>query len=149
MNTASLLSAIDPDELSVFAPSLSGWKRGLFANEDQVAEFMVQGGATSPTASATGGPAGQDPRPNRKYWDFVKQEMHVFLCKDDKRYKDLWKSIAALQKKSTTAIVGLIAAYLGGLISAPATLLAGFVAVCLYGMLKIGKEAYCQQAAQR
>lgn len=149
MNTASLLTSIDPDELSIFAPSLSGWKRGLFDNEDQVAEYMVQGGAMSPTASENGAPAGPDPRPDRKYWDFVKEEMHVFLCKDDKRYKDLWKSINALQKKSTTAIVGLIAAYLGGLISAPATLLAGFVAVCLYGIAKIGKEAYCQQAAQR
>ncbi|MET0964136.1 MAG: hypothetical protein ABWY05_15165 [Noviherbaspirillum sp.] len=149
MDATILVSAINPDELSAWAPPLSAWKRGLLTSEDEVAEFMVQGGPTSPTAYAGGPPSGGDPRPDRKYWDFVREEMHVFLCKDDKRYKDLWKSIGALQKQSTAAIVGLIAAYLGGLASAPATLLAGFVAVCLYGAAKIGKEAYCRLAAQR
>lgn len=149
MDTASLLSAINPDELGVWAPTLSGWKRGLFDSEDEVAEYMVHGGPMSPTASANGRPSGHDPRPDRKYWNFVRDEMHVFLCKDEKRYKDLWKSIGALQQQSTAAIVGLIAAYIGGLLSAPATLLSGFVAVCLYGMLKIGKEAYCRKVVER
>jgi hypothetical protein len=78
----------------------------------------------------------------------VKEEMGVFLCKDDKRYRELWKRIAAQEKKSTTALVGVIAAFLGQVVGAPATLLAGFVAVCLYAVAKLGKEAYCRYINQ-
>ncbi len=74
--------------------------------------------------------------------------MYLFLCKDDKRYRELWKRIAALEKKSTGAIVGIVAAFLGQIIGAPATLLAGFVAVCIYGAAKLGKEAYCRYLSQ-
>jgi hypothetical protein len=148
MDTQSLLSDINPDELTIFAPTLSAWRRGLLNSEDEVAQLMVYAGPMSPTASAGGAPS-QDKRPDRKYWDCVKEEMHVFLCKDDKRYTDLWKRISDLENRSTTALVGLIAAYLGSVLGAPATLLTGFVAVCLYGMIKIGKEAYCRQAGQQ
>jgi len=147
MDTQSLLSDINPDELTVFAPTLSAWRHDLLNSEDQVAQFMVYGGPMSPTASA-GGPPSQDKRPDRRYWDAVKEEMHTFLCTDDKRYKDLWKRISDLESRSTTTLVGLIAAYLGSVLGAPATLLTGFIAVCLYGMIKIGKEAYCRQAGQ-
>lgn len=71
-------------------------------------------------------------------------EMQVFLCTGDKRYKALWKQIEELKKKSTTAIVGIIAAYLGASIGVAATLLSGFVAVCLYAVVKVGKEACCR-----
>jgi hypothetical protein len=89
-------------------------------------------------------PTEDDHRPDKKYWDLVKEEMTIFLCTSDKKYKELWRRIDALEKKNTTAIVALVSAYLGETLGAPATVLAGFVAVCLYGAIKIGKEALCR-----
>jgi hypothetical protein len=65
--------------------------------------------------------------------------MRIFLCTDDARYEPLWKRITNLEKRNTSAVVGVIAAFLGQIVGAPATLLAGF-AVCLYGTAKLGKE---------
>ncbi|HUG22641.1 hypothetical protein [Piscinibacter sp.] len=148
MNTHSLLSEIDIGELTVSAPPLIAWKLGLVQSEDEVAAFMYHGGPVSPTASVGGAPV-EDRRPARSYWEAVKTEMHLFLCSNDKRYRELWKRIDALEGKGTTALVGVIATFLGASIGAPATLIAGFVAVCLYGVAKLGKEAYCRYADQR
>jgi hypothetical protein len=148
MDTKSLIDAVNPDELTVEAPTLIAWKLGIVDNMDGVAQFMYRGGPVSPQASTRLPPA-EDKRPDKRYWELVKEEMGVFLCKNDKRYRALWKRIAALEKKSTTALVGVIAAFLGQVIGAPATLLAGFVAVCLYAVGKLGKEAYCRYLNQR
>ena len=146
MDTKALLSDIDLGELTATAPPLVAWKLGLVENEDQVAAFMYRGGPVSPQASA-GGKPGEDRRPDKRYWEAVKAEMHLFLCTGDKRYRELWKRIDALEGKGTTALVGVIAASLGATLGAPATLVAGFVAVCLYGIAKLGKEAYCRYSA--
>ncbi|MEP6872576.1 MAG: hypothetical protein ABI939_12110 [Anaerolineaceae bacterium] len=148
MNTQKLLSEIDLSELTATAPPLIAWKLGLVESEDQVAAFMYQGGPVSPQASA-GRVRGEDHRPDRSYWHAVKTEMHLFLCTDDKRYRELWKRIDAVEGKGTTALVGVIATFLTATVGAPATLIAGFVAVCLYGIGKVGKEAYCRYSDQR
>jgi hypothetical protein len=148
VNAQSLIGHLDLVELTAQAPSLTAWKLGLVENEDGVAAFMYHGGPGSPHAYA-GGIGGEDRRPDRTYWESVKTEMHLFLCTDDKRYKKLWARIDALENKGTTALVSVIATFLGASIGAPATLVAGFVAVCLYGMAKLGKEAYCSYASPR
>lgn len=147
MDTKTLFDAFNPDELTAEAPNLIAWKLGLVDNMDDVAQFMYRGGPLSPRA-ATHPPAAEDMRPEKKYWELVKEEMSIFLCKDEQRYQALWKRIAALEKEGTAALVGVISAFLGQLIGAPATLLAGFVAVCLYGVAKLGKEAYCRYVNQ-
>lgn len=147
MNAQTLVSRIDLTELTASAPSLIAWKLGLVEDEEAVAAFMYRGGPVSPQASA-GGMPGEDRRPDKTYWESVKVEMHVFLCTNDKRYKELWKRIDSLEGKGTTALVGVIATFLGASIGAPATLIAGFVAVCLYGIAKLGKEAYCRYVGQ-
>ena len=147
MNTQSLIGHLDLAALTAEAPPLIAWKLGLVENEDGVAAFMYHGGPVSPQASAAGR-GGEDRRPDRTYWESVKTEMHLFLCTDDKRYKKLWARIDGLENKGTAALVSVIATFLGASIGAPATLLAGFVAVCLYGMTKLGKEAYCRYAGQ-
>lgn len=146
MDTQALLSGIDLGELTATAPPLVAWKLGLVENEDQVAAFMYRGGPVSPQASA-GRNLGEDRRPDKSYWEAVKTEMHLFLCTGDKRYRELWKRIDALEGKGTAALVAVIATFLGSTIGAPATLIAGFVAVCLYGIAKLGKEAYCRYSA--
>jgi hypothetical protein len=70
----------------------------------------------------------------------------TFLCTNDKRYKELWSRINAVEKRGTTAVVLVISGYLGEQFGLQASVLAGFVAVVLYGVLKIGKEAYCRLA---
>ena len=146
MDTKTLLSDIDLGELTATAPPLIAWKLGLVENEDQFAAFMYRGGPVSPQASAGRNP-GEDRRPDKSYWEAVKTEMHLFLCAGDKRYRELWTRIDALEGKGTAALVGVIATFLGSAIGAPATLIAGFVAICLYGIAKLGKEAYCRYSA--
>jgi len=147
MDAHMLLQALDPAELIYEATPLIAWDIGAVSNEEDVAKFMYRGGPFSPQASVKRSLT-KDRRPDQKYWYFVKKEMHAFLCTNDKRYCELWKQINALLKKSTTAIVGVIATFLGASIGAPATLLAGFIAVCLYAAIKLGKEAYCSYVAQ-
>ena len=143
----TLLQNLDPNELICEATALSAWDMGTVDNADDVARFMVYGGPFPPLASAKiRKPI--DNRPDEKYWMYVKKEMYAFLCTDDKKYYDLWKQIDALQKKSTTAIVGVMATFLGASIGAPATLIAGFISVCLFAAIKIGKEAFCRYYAK-
>lgn len=146
MDTPNLLASINLTELTYEATALVAWQIGALSTEEEVASFMYRGGNSPPQASAKPPPA-EDRRPDRKYWEYVKFEMRLFLCTDDKKYRALWKQIAELQKKSTTTIVGVIAAFLGASVGAPETLLAGFVAVCLYAAVKLGKEAYCSFTA--
>jgi hypothetical protein len=148
VDTPSLLEAVEAEELLYEAPSLYAWQLGAVSNAEGVAQFMYRGGPFPPQASASRKPPPEDPRPEKRYWEFVKTEMQTFLCTDDKRYKSLWKQIEELKKRSTTAIVGVIAAYLGASIGVAATLLSGFVAVCLYAVIKVGKEAYCNYVAR-
>ena len=147
MDTSALLQSVNLTELTFEATALVAWDIGAVSTAEEVANFMYQGGRFTPQASLRS-PQAEDSRPHRKYWEFVKTEMHIFLCTDNKKYRALWKQISELQKKSTTAIVGVIAAFLGASAGAPATLLAGFVAVCLYAAIKVGKEAYCEYTSK-
>ncbi|WP_152033899.1 hypothetical protein [Paracidovorax avenae] len=142
MDTQTLLAEIDARELTYEAPPLFAWETGIASTDEEVASLMYRGGRFPPQMSTRRTPP-EDTRPEKTYWDHVKNEMRLFLCTDEKKYKALWKQIEAIQKKSTTAIVGVIATFLGSSLGAPATILAGFVAVCLYAALKVGKEAYC------
>ncbi|WP_311221021.1 MULTISPECIES: hypothetical protein [unclassified Acidovorax] len=147
MNTQSLLAALNPTDLTLEATPLVIWEMGAASTEEEVARFMYRGGPLPPQASA-GPPRIGDHRPEKKYWDFVKSEMQLFLCADEKKYRALWKQILEMQKNSTTAIVGVIATFLGASIGVSATLLSGFIAVCLFAALKVGKEAYCAFTSQ-
>jgi hypothetical protein len=147
MDSGSLISAIDVNELLVEAPNLVAWKIGVVSDMDGVAQFMYKGGPYSPQASAKL-PAGEDRRPEKSLWECVKYEMRMFLCTEQPRYQPLWKRITDLENRNTSAVIGVIAAFLGQIVGAPATLLAGFVAVCLYGAAKLGKEAYCRYLSQ-
>ncbi len=142
MDSSTLLAELNPEDLILEAPSVIAWKLGIVDNADDVAQFMYQGG---PYPIAAGQPGKfDDRRPDKTYWQAVKSEMNLFLCTDDKRYRELWKRIEELDKKSTSTVVALVSAYLGSIIGAAGTVIAGFVAVCFYAILKLGKEAYCR-----
>jgi hypothetical protein len=127
VNAQELVESLDMQQLKVEVSALMAWEIGIVNDAEGVAQFMYRGGPFPPQASARG-PRGEDLRPEKKYWEFVRDEMHIFLCTDDKRYRELWKRINALEKNAKTSLVTVIAAFLGQLIGAPATLLAGFVA---------------------
>ena len=146
MNAQSLLQHLDTNELINEASALTAWDIGVVDNAEDVARYMVHGGPFPPQASAKDRKP-VDHRPDKKYWMYVKKEMFAFLCTDDKRYYDLWKQIDAHKEKSTTAIVGIIATFLGESIGAQTTLLVGFISVCLCTVIKIGKEAFCSYCA--
>ena len=55
----------------------------------------------------------------------------------------MWARINAIEAKGTSSIVLIVSGYLGEKFGLQASLLAGFVAVFFYGVLKVGKEAYC------
>ena len=148
MDTQSLLQSLDPVHLTAQASPLVLWNMGISADPEVIAQFMYQGGPFPPQASAkVPRPEREDRRPDRKYWDFVKAEMHTFLCTNDRKYQPLWKKLKASSDTSTTAIVGIIATFLSQSLGVVSTLLTGFVAVCLYAAIKLGKEAYCNYTA--
>lgn len=144
MDKQELLNSLDPLELQLEATPLVIWRMGV-TDVEQIAAFMYRGGPTPPQMSSRPPTvASEDHRPEKKYWEFVKAEMHAFLCTDDKKYKSLWKEIKASRTGATSAVVGIISAFLAQSIGAVATVLSGFVAVCLFAAMKIGTEAYCK-----
>lgn len=148
MNTQNLISIINTDELTYEATSLMAWEMGVVDNIDDVAQFMWKGGPFPPQASAKRPSkiklSEDDPRPKKKYWYFVKNEMFRFLCENNPKYKELWIRIGKLENKSTSAIVLVISGYIGEKSGVEGIILAGFVAVCLYGAAKVSKEALCE-----
>jgi hypothetical protein len=153
MDSDSLIAGLKKDELAVEETALVAWEICAVQDMDGVAQFLYRGGSYRPQASLETPsrlPRPEDDRrPEKKYWDYVKAEMAVFLCEDAKRYRELWKRLGGLENKSATAIVGVIAAYFGERAGVPATLLGGFVAVVLYGAAKLGKEALCRYLDKR
>lgn len=150
MNSSDLLSHMNPNDLVYEATALVAWEVGAAKDMDQVAGYLYKGGPNLPQAGMRPPNDGMgfivDDRPDKKYWTLVKEELTTFLCTSDKKYKELWSRITALENKGTNAIVLLISGYLGEQFGLQASILAGFVAVFLYGVIKIGKEAYCRLA---
>ena len=111
----SLASKIKSADLASEEPALVAWEIGAVSDMDSVAQFLYRGGPWPPVA-ATKLPrhyklSENDARPEKKYWALVKEELTTFLCTNDKKYKDLWSRINALEKKGTSAIVLVISGY--------------------------------------
>lgn len=147
MDAQNLINIIDADQLTYEAKSLMAWEKGAVDNIDDVAQFMWQGGPYPAQASANRPRriklSEDDPRPKKKYWDFVKKEMFCFLCENSPKYKELWSRIGKLENKSTGAIVVVVSGYIDEKSGVEGSILAGFVAVCFYGAAKVSKEALC------
>jgi len=151
MQANELLKNLNRSDLTLAATPLMLWELGAVNNMDEVAQFMYRGGPWPPQGSAKK-PKDDflylltDERPDKKYWVMLKEELTLFLCTNDKKYKRLWARINALESKSTNVIVLVVSGYLGEKFGIQASLIAGFVAVFFYGVIKVGKEAYCRLA---
>lgn len=84
--------------------------------------------------------------PKEAYWARLKEEIHLLICTDDKRYAALRKKIAVGGGKSQTAIVGVIAAAIASNIGLLEGAVTPFVALMLIGVLEVGKNAFCAGA---
>jgi len=140
------LKQIDEAELQYMAPSLFVFTEDL----ETAASLMYKEGMASPMASyeAKAKAIGRaqkelESRPPKKYWEAVKVEFRILICTEDEKYSNLRKKLALEYQKGTKSAVALISALIGSILGVKATLLVGFCAVVLYGVLKVGKEAYC------
>lgn len=161
-NISKLINIYDHHELTLFSRELIGWEIGAFSSMNEVAKYMCKYGPNLSEVSIKTELEKRlfhkdiiqnkvnifgdkdDPRPNEKYWHFVKQEFFEFLCLSSPKYEGLWERIGKVESKGTTAVVATLSAYFGDTIGVAAGILSGFVAVCLYAVAKLGKEAVCE-----
>ena len=139
------LSEIDLLDLKVAAPYVLLWDGDSKLGIDGVAALMVRGGPIfmmSAKQPERMDPK-DDPRPDPCDWDLLKREFCLFLCKRDRKYSALHKSLDTAGNKSSTVVLTLISAAMSPHIGISAGVLVPFCAVCLYALAKLGKEAYC------
>ena len=153
IDVQALIKSLDTEDLILEATSLVAWEVDAVDNIDDVARYMWRGGPLPPMASAKPPKrihlAEDDPRPEKKYWELVKKEMFEFLCEESPKYKELWSRVSKVEKQSTRALVAVISGYIGEKAGVEASILAGFVAVVLYGAAKISKEALCSYLKEK
>ena len=144
----SLIDQIELKELTQQTCELTLWEKVPNLGIDDIAKFMCYGGPTLPSVADHNKRktllSRVDSRPDKKYWQLVKDEMIKFLCKEDQKYKGLWKKIYELEEKNSKLFVAVMSSYIGEKIGVEGVLLTGFISVCLYGVAKIGIEAFCE-----
>lgn len=146
------LERIEPLDLVAKVPQVQLMNLNSHYTVDDVAALMVQGAprffAALKNEEKEALLKGKDTRsrqelPPKECWPQVKNEFHIFLCTDNPKYDDLRKKLDSSASATSTTIIGAIAAAIGSHLGFEAGALVGLVAVCLYGVLKIGKEVYC------
>jgi|GEM_PF-1189883 len=145
------LNNINVDELQYIAPPLSVLSSGSEKDTEQAASFIYKDGTSSPMASSRPVLSNKsakpriDSRPPKTYWEAVKQEIAILICTNKSKYKKLRKSLNEARDKGTKALVAIIAAGIGSQFGLTPGAIAGFCAIALNSVLKIGKEAYCNR----
>ncbi|PHS61394.1 MAG: hypothetical protein COB00_13160 [Alcanivorax sp.] len=85
-----------------------------------------------------------DKRPPKKYWECVKAEVFLLVCTKDKKYANLRKQLDDVTARAQTSAAWLVASGIAATLGISAAVIAGLCAVALYGIIKVGKEAYCE-----
>jgi hypothetical protein len=80
-------------------------------------------------------------RPN--YWKRVKNELHVLICTNNRRYAALRKHLGKEGNTTQVAVITSIAAAIGSYIGIAAPVIGPFVTLGLMALLQIGKNAWC------
>ena len=89
----------------------------------------------------------QEKLPPKEWWPRVKHEFQLFLCTEDEKYEELRERLRESASVTSTTVLSAIAAAIGSTLGFEAGAIVGLVAVCLYAVIKIGKEAYCATRA--
>jgi hypothetical protein len=85
--------------------------------------------------------------PRRKpsgYWKRVRKEMNILLCTNDVKYKTIRSQLLKQGTATQTFIVSQISLAVGASLGTAAGAIVPLVAICLLGLLQVGKEAYCK-----
>ncbi|QCU90663.1 hypothetical protein [Thiomicrorhabdus sediminis] len=144
------LKHINVDELQYIASPLSLLNSGNEKDTEQAASFLYAEGPQPPMASVrrqlshkSSLHSKKEKRLPKKYWEAVKQEIAILICTNDPKYRELRKALNSAKEKGTNALVALIASTIAIEFGLTAGAIAGFCAIALNSVLKIGKEAYC------
>jgi hypothetical protein len=79
------------------------------------------------------------------FWDAVKEEIKILICSKDKKYAELRKLLSSKEINSSSAmVVAAIAIAIAGLFGISAMSLTPIVALILFALAKVGKEAFCR-----
>lgn len=76
----------------------------------------------------------------------IKDEIYIFLCTDDPKYKKTKEEIDKYKGSATLTLVSMIAAGIASVLGVLAAAVVPFVAIALYAILGIGKNVYCRLA---
>ncbi len=76
----------------------------------------------------------------------IKEQIYLFLCTDDPKYKKAKDEIDKYKGSATLTIVSFIAAGVASVLGLAAAVVVPFVAIALTAILAIGKGAYCSVA---
>lgn len=137
------LKKIDPLEVMLYATPVQLMDFDPKYTIDDVAQLMIRGGVQIMASQKPPPDPATDPRPPAEFWPQVKREFFVLLCTNDARYADLRAKLSDVTKGSTAAVISMLSAAIATHMSTAAGSIVGLVAVCLYGVLRIGKESYC------
>ena len=144
------IDSIDIDELKYEAPVLFV----LDDDPEKAALFLYREGYSSPM-NAVGDKerfrriAEEElrQRPSKKYWERVKEELHILICTKDPKYEKLRDSLQDANEKGTKYVITMISSAIGSVMGVEAGVISAFCAVLLHSVVKIGVEAYCALAS--
>jgi len=146
----SWLNGINCKELQFIATPLSILDSGSEEDSEMAASFLYKDGRSRPMMSANKNKKmigfikkELDGRPPKSYWEHVKKEIYQLVCSSDKKYEALRKQLKAAKEKGTKSIVIIIASYFGAQLGVEAGAIAGFCAIAINSIVKLGKETYC------
>ncbi len=146
-----ILEKIDKQDLIAYAPGLSI----LDLNPDSafdleaVADSMVRGGPVYYNTAGTPHKGTADLRPPKKYWAQVKAEFYLFLCTDDPKYDELRSKLKVSSDETGKVALATLAGYFGSVLGAESGVIIGLLSVCIFGSIKLGREAYCAVLRER
>lgn len=144
------LAEIDTQDLIGLAPPLVVVEINPDLTVEDAASFLWQGGPRPPQAMAKKPREGElvemlrDNRPPKAYWECVTAEIYLLVCTNDRKYATLRKQLDDSAIRAKTPVVWLVASGVSATLGISAALIAGLCAVALYGVIKVGKEAYCE-----
>lgn len=151
--SAKWLETLDVNELVAKAPPLAIIEMGGTLSIEDAVSYLYQGGPLPPQGSLDGGKRGTfgfitDKRPPKKYWECVKKEIYLLICTNDQKYDALRSRLEKYVDNSKTPLIAVIAGAIGDQLGISAVLIAGFCAVALYAVVKVGKETYCSSCRE-
>lgn len=146
MTTLADLLEEDTDWLAAIRQRDAEQLRGVLAYESDVMT------AATIWASAKFGVAGdnaaQPSRQAKRLVDYVQDEVHEFLCAEDK-YQSERAELVQKGADSRTAVVALIAANIGPYFEGGATVILPIVALILTIIGRVGLRAWCAMQRER